>query len=397
MALAVHCDNFDNWNSKYQPWNSVNIGPHKDLIGGWAKAARKNGLRFGVSVHNGGWTWRWFEPAQGADTNGPLAGVRYDGALTKSDGAGKWWDGLDPQDLYEQNHPIGAKPSEAYCMRYFLRTKQLWDDYKPDLVYFDESQLPMRYLGVSDDYGLNLYAHFDNSSIRRHGRNEAVVTAKGLNPIERQAIVYDIERGKAGEILPQPWQTDTCLGDWHYSRELFERHGYKGAADVVHMLVDVVSKNGNLLLSVPLQKGGQPDADEIRIVSEIGDWLKVNGEAIYATRPWKVYGEGPSTRTLEKGQFGGQTDFQKAPFTSEDIRFTQSKDGRRIYALTLVVPDGAVRIHSLTRDMGRITAVSLVGSREKLRWTQSDGGLEIQPAKKWPSEFAVSFRIKFER
>ena len=85
MALAVHCDNFDNWDSKYQPWNSVNLGPHQDLIGGWAKAARKNGLRFGVSVHNGGWTWRWYAPSQGADTNGPLAGVPYDGKLTKTD------------------------------------------------------------------------------------------------------------------------------------------------------------------------------------------------------------------------------------------------------------------------------------------------------------------------
>ena len=106
MALAVHCDNFDNWNSKYQPWNSVNLGPQKDLIGGWAKAARKNGLRFGVSVHNGGWTWRWYEPAQGADTNGPLAGVPYDGKLTKADGKGQWWDGLDPQQLYARITPL---------------------------------------------------------------------------------------------------------------------------------------------------------------------------------------------------------------------------------------------------------------------------------------------------
>ena len=108
MALANHHDNFDNLNSKYQPWNSVTIGPHKDLIGGWAKAARKNGLRFAVSVH-ASHAWSWYEVAQGADKTGPLAGVPYDGKLTKADGKGLWWDGLDPQDLYAQNHTPGTK------------------------------------------------------------------------------------------------------------------------------------------------------------------------------------------------------------------------------------------------------------------------------------------------
>ena len=125
--------------------------------------------------------------------------------------------------------------------------------------------------------------------------------------MQRQAMVYDIERGKAQGILPQPWQTDTCIGSWHYDQAIFEHHRYKTAASVIRMLADIVSKNGNLMLSVPLQRDGQPDADEIKIVSEIGAWLKVNGDAIYATRPWKIYGEGPSTEAAEKGQFDGQT------------------------------------------------------------------------------------------
>jgi alpha-L-fucosidase len=135
MALANHHDNFDNFNSKYQPWNSVALGPQKDLIGGWAKAARKNGLRFAVSVH-GSRAWSWYEPAQGADKDGPLAGVPYDGRLTKADGKGLWWDGLDPQDLYAQNHVPGSKlewswdpakgsstPDAAYMEKFFKRTK----------------------------------------------------------------------------------------------------------------------------------------------------------------------------------------------------------------------------------------------------------------------------------
>lgn len=399
VALAVHCDNLDNWNSKYQPWNSVNVGPHKDLIGGWARAARENGLRFGVSVHNAGWTWRWYEPAQGADTNGPLAGVPYDGRLTKADGKGQWWEGLDPQQLYAQNHAIGAAPDKAYCENITRRILQLMDDYEPDLVYFDEGGLPMKYLGVNDSYGLGIYSHIYNDSVRRKGRNEAVITAKLLDPIQRQALVYDIERGKAEGILPQPWQTDTCLGQWHYNRELFEKHQYKSAAGVLCMLADIVSKNGNLLLSVPLQRGGQPDADELKIVSQIGAWLKVNGEAIYATRPWIVYGEGPSTATHEKGEFDGQSDFQTKPFTPEDIRFTRSKDGGTLYAIALRRPEsGPLRIRSLasTTDsyQNRIETVELLGRDGPLEFSQTTNGLVVALAGAQPVDLPCSLRIR---
>jgi alpha-L-fucosidase len=394
MAEAVHSDNFDVWNSKYQPWNSVNIGPHKDIIGAWSAAARQLGLRFGVSVHNGGWSWRWYEPAQGADTNGPLAGAPYDGKLTKADGKGKWWDGLDPQDLYCQNHAPGAPPSVAYCENFCRRTQQLWDDYRPDMIYFDEGHVPMHYLHVSDSYGLNLYAHFYNSSLAWHGTNEAVITAKLLNPKERKALVYDIERGKAAGILPEPWQTDTCIGNWHYDRALFEKHKYKTAAQIIPMLCDIVSKNGNLMLSVPVRADGTIDAEEQKIVADIGAWLRVNGEAIYATRPWKIYGEGPSTQSQEKGQFDGQKDVGSKPFTAEDIRFTQSKDGRSLYAIALGVPSGPMKIKSVAGE--KISQVTLFGSPENIAWESDPEGLVIQPVKNWPSGVAVSFSMKLK-
>ena len=397
MALAVHCDNFDNWNSRYQPWNSVRLGPCRDLIGSWAAAARKNGLRFGVSVHNGGWTWRWYEPSQGADTNGPLADVPYDGKLTKMDGRGQWWEGLDPQALYAQNHPFGARPDRAYCENFYLRTRQLMDDYRPDMVYFDEMIVPMHYLSVEDTYGLSLYAHFYNSSIQQHGRNEAVITAKMLNPLQRTAMVYDIERGKAEGVLPQPWQTDTCLGQWHYNREVFDKHLYKSGIDIVRMLVDIVSKNGNLMLSVPLQRGGQPDADEVKIVSEIGAWLKMNGEAIYATRPWRIYGEGPSTRVTEKGQFDGQADVQTQPFTSEDIRFTQSKDGKRLYAILLNWPkNNRAVIRSLASTgaaKNRVKRVECLGQPTKLKFNQTAEGLTVELPARMGVDFTCVLRI----
>ena len=411
MALANHHDNFDLFDSKFQPWNSVALGPQKDLIGGWAAAARKNGLRFGVSVH-ASHAWSWYEVAQGADTNGAFTGIAYDGKLTKADGKGLWWDGLDPQDLYAQNHKPGMKlmwtwdpakgssvPDAAYMEKFFKRTQQLWDDYHPDQIYFDDSVLPLH--GVTDEIGLKLAAHFYNSSIQLHGHNEAVMNNKMLDPIQREAMVYDIERGKAEGILPQPWQTDTCIGSWHYNQDIFKKHQYKSAASVIRMLADIVSKNGNLMLSVPLQRDGQPDADEIKIVNEIGVWMRVNGEAIYATRPWKMFGEGPSTVVAEKGHFGGQTDVQKKPFTAEDIRFTQSKDGKILYAIVLEIPkDGKISIKSLATGAanwpGKIGSVRLVGGGwwNDLKFTRDENGLHISLPKNFAGKIAFAVKIQ---
>ena len=411
MALANHHDNFDNFNSKFQSWNSVAVGPHKDLIGGWAAAARKNGLRFGVSVH-ASHAWSWYETAQGADKDGPFAGVPYDGKLTKADGKGLWWDGLDPQDLYAQNHTPGTKlqwewnpakgssvPDAAYMEKFFKRTQQLIDDYHPDQIYFDDSVLPFH--GVTDEVGLNLAAHFYNSRLDKNGHTEAVMNNKMLNEMQREAMTYDIERGKADHILPLPWQTDTCIGSWHYDQSIFQRHGYKSAASVVRMLADIVSKNGNLMLSVPLQRDGQPDADEIKIVSEIGAWMKINGEAIYATRPWKTFGEGPSTVVADKGQFGGQKDVSNKPFTAGDIRFTQSKDEKTLYAIVLEIPaDGKITIKSLATGApnwsGKIGSVRLVGGGwwNDLKFARDENGLHISLPKNFAGKIAFAVKIQ---
>ena len=380
MALANHHDNFDLFNSKYQSWNSVARGPQKDLIGGWAAAARKNGLRFSVSVHCSR-AWSWYEVAQGADTNGPLAGVPYDGKLTKADGKGLWWDGLDPQELYAQNHAPGAKlewswdpakgsstPNSAYMEKFFKRTQQLWDDYHPDQIYFDDSVLPFH--GVSDEIGLNLAAHFYNTRLDKDGRTEAVMNNKMLNPMQREAMVYDIERGKADGILPQPWQTDTCIGSWHYDANIFKYHYYKDAASVVRMLADIVSKNGNLMLSVPLQRDGQPDADEIKIVSEIGAWLKINGEGIFGSRPNSKY------RAGKTGLAGGPFQEKKVVWQSSDYRFTRKDNAVFAY---LMRPGGAEK--AVIYSLGRLTEKEIKSvevSSRPTEFEQKDGALLVR-------------------
>jgi len=372
VALANHHDNFDCYDSKYQPWNSVNIGPHKDIVGGWAKAARKKGLRFGVTVHAAR-AWKWYEVAQGSDTNGPLAGVPYDGTLTKAQGKGTWWEGYDPQDLYAQNHPVGAPPSAEYMEKFFNRTIDLVDKYRPDLLYFDDAVLPF---AKFSDVGLRIAAHYYNANGRWHqGRNEAVMNTKGLKEAQRQSLVWDIERGKSTRIEPFVWQTDTCIGNWHYSRSLYERHGYKSAEAVVQMLADIVSKNGNLLLDVPVRGDGTIDEDEIKILEDLAGWMKVNSSAIFGTRPWRVHGEGAPEQPVVKLSLSERT---ARPYTEEDIRFTTKED--TLFAIGMAWPSsGKLLIKTLASgsEPENIRKLQLLGSRKKVAWTRTAAGLEV--------------------
>jgi len=411
FALANHHDNFDNWDSKYQPWNSVNLGPHRDVIGGWASAARKYGLKFGVSVH-AAHAWSWYEPAQDADHDGPLAGVPYDGKLTKADGKGKWWDGYDPQELYAQNHPpapgfqqansIHARwnwgngvtpPDQAYCEKFYNRTIDLIDRYHPDLIYFDDTALP---LWPVSDAGLKIAAHFYNRQNQWHGPDDdGVLFGKILDADQRQCMAWDIERGSSNEIEPHPWQTDTCIGSWHYDQRILDRHGYKTARTVVHTLVDVVSKNGNLLLSVPVKGDGTLDADELAIVEGIADWMQVNQEAIHGTRPWKVFGEGPQMESAAPIQAQGFNEGKGRPFTAEDVRFTTK--GRTLYAIVMGAPHGRVAIKSLGAHASLLGAaigsVELLGGEAPLTWSQTSEALEIDAPAHLPSDIAVVFKI----
>ena len=389
VALANHHDNFDNYDSKYQPWNSVNMGPKKDLIGGWAKAARDHGLRFGVSIH-AAHAWSWYEVSQGADKNGEFAGVPYDGKLTKADGVGKWWQGFDPQDLYAQAHTPGAKlewtwnaakgsstPDVAYCDKFYNRTIDLINKYSPDLVYFDDTALP---LYPVSDAGLKIAAHFYNSNMKLHDGNlEAVLTNKVLTPEQKQCMVWDIERGQSDKIEPFTWQTDTCIGDWHYQRSLFDRHKYKSTNTVLQNLADIVSKNGNLLLNIPVRGDGTIDSDERAVVEGIATWMDTNKEAIFTTHPWTTFGEGPSLKSAKAIRAQGFNEGTK--FTAEDIRFTAVDN--IIYAIVMAPPTSPTKITALAKsnknETTLITSIELLGNPTKVTYTQSDDALTIDP------------------
>ena len=409
MALANHHDNFDLYKSKYHSWNAVNLGPKKDLIGGWRKAAMDQGLKFGVSVH-ASHAWTWYETSRRSDKRGAFAGIPYDGNLTKKDGKGKWWEGYDPQELYAQHHALSdnsldnngihkqwewgngaAIPSRAYCKKFLNRTLDLINNYHPDLLYFDDTALP---LWPVDDAGLKIAAHYYNKSVKENGSVQVALFGKILNEAQRQCMIWDIERGQSNSIEPLPWQTDTCIGSWHYNKPVFENHQYKSAKTVIQTLADIVSKNGNLCLSVPVRGDGTIDSDERSIVEEIGVWMQQNGEAIYDTRPWKVFGEGPAIGNTAPLSAQGFNEGKGKPFTAEDIRFTTK--GNTLYAIALGWPEkGKLLVKNLGRGSYKtISKVQLLGTDESIHFVQDENGLLLHLPEKKPSlSYANSFRI----
>lgn len=399
VPVAVHHDNFDNFASTYQPWNSVNMGPHRDIIGDWKKAIEKQGLRFGVSSHNDR-AWQWLNPSHGRDNSGPLKGVPYDGNLTKADGKGKWWEGYDPQDLYCPLHggdpmlpdsnymQLGERPDTAFKIKWFKRTRELVEKYKPDLLWFD-GPMPLQNNygpkgGGQEDYGLEIASLFYNQNQADHGgRLEAVLNIKSWGPgtvPDESAVVLDIEKGLVDRIRANPWQTDTTiLPDWVYTP------GPPSLTDevIIHNLCDIVSKNGNLLLNVALRADGTLPDDQRKILRHVGDWLSINGEAIYGTRPWKVYGEGPTQ--IQPGDFKENTH----PFTAADVRFTTK--GETLYAIFMGWPsDSTLRIQSIQAAR----SIELIGYDGAIRWEYTPQGLVVHLPEHPVGCFAYVLRIK---
>ncbi|MEJ1974346.1 MAG: alpha-L-fucosidase [Lacunisphaera sp.] len=319
----------------------------------------------------------------------------YDGKLTKADGPGQWWNGLDPQDLYEQRHASSpgfdnvrslwgsrwdwadgvSQPDLAYCQRYYNRTMDLINRYHPDLIYFDDTALP---LWPVSDAGLKIAAHFYNDNMARHGgRLHAVLFGKVLDDEERQAMVWDIERGVPATSLPRAWQTDTCLGDWHYRRSIYEEGKYKSAPTVVQMLADIVSKNGNLLLNVPVRGDGTIDDKEEAILQGIAAWMDVNKECIFDR---KVFGEGPASDGAPITAQGFNEGKGK-PFTADDVRYTTK--GGALYVIVLGPPDPGAAFetarHAGRRPRRQTAKIERLGSTATVHWSQTADALTLEP------------------
>ncbi len=360
VSMASHHDNFYLWNSKLHKWNAVNMGPKRDIVGDWQKAAKKHGLYFGVSEHLGA-SFTWFQWAHKADKDGPKAGVPYDGADPK------YWDlyhfPAEPGDTkWYSNNP-------KWQQQWFDRIKELVDNYKPDLLYTDGG------VPFGNEVGLSMIAHLYNTN------PQAVYTCKQKS---EGRWVEDLERGVMPGINPYPWQTDTSIGDWYYNKNW----KFRPVSWTIHMLCDIVSKNGNLLLNIVQRPDGSLDPEVEQQLEDLAKWIEVHGEAIYGTRPWLVYGEG--TVKTKGGHF--KEDFK---YSSKDIRFTTK--GNVLYAIALGWPaDGKLLVRSLAEPAGKVTSVQLLGSDAKLQWTQTADGLVVTlPAEK-VSEFTAALKITGE-
>ena len=369
VCIGSHHDNFFLWKSKLQRWNSVDMGPHRDIVGEWQKAAKMNGLRFGVSEH--------VSRASGyygatSDKSGPLAGVPYDTMDPKN------------QDLYHQ--PSMGMTSEKWTKYCFDFIKEIVETYHPDFLSSDG--------GVPAGMGYSMLANYYNDNLAKNGgRLTAVYTGKENDAGEKPAgmCVEAVECGVKADISPDPWQTEATIGSWFDTGPTTRYHK---ADFIVPLLADVVSKNGNLLINFVMRLNGtlSPGAEDI--VKDIGAWNAVNGEAIFGTRPWTNFGEGP-----EKAKRSHMKKYSYGNFkpTAKDIRFTTK--GGNLYAIVLGWPeDGKVTIHSLVKAKipggNAISKVEMLGNSGTLAYEQTDNGLVVQLPSKKPCNYAFTLKIE---
>ncbi|MCS7120173.1 MAG: alpha-L-fucosidase [Nitrososphaerota archaeon] len=359
VPVAEHHDGFAMYDSSYTEWNAARMGPMRDVIGELASAVRNEGLVFGVSYHRAEHWW-FFE-----------GGMQFES------------DVKDPRyhSLYGPAQPKSTQPDKDFLEDWLRRACELVDKYRPQIFWFDwwiEQPAFEPYLRAFAAYYYNKAAQW----------KLGVVINYKHNAFPEQAAILDIERGKLDDIREMFWQTDTsiCRRSWGYIRD----HNYKSADQIIDDLVDAVSKNGSMLLNIAPKPDGTIPEEQQRILLEIGKWLEINGEAIYGTRPWRVYGEGP-TKTIP-GEFKEK---EQMPFTGRDIRFTRKDDV--LYAIALAWPGEELIVKSLSTDLrllrGEIESVHLLGSDKPVEWTRDSSGLRVKLPKNKPCEYAVTVKI----
>ena len=420
MIQGVHHDNYDLWNSKYQPWNSVNIGPKRDLIGEWAKACRADGMRFGVTFHHE-YTWWWWQTAFGSDTSGDKKGIPYDGNLTLADGKGKWWKGYDPRRLYgidlreykgvdENAHSPWSPPppgifinhldyAKWYASNWALRMMDVVEHYDPDFIYTDGTvQGPFTGdgtgTGIKADAMQRVIADFYNRTLQRRGRVNTFSIVKFRH--KTNGTVNTEEFGVPADIkTDQPWIAEAPVGDWFYAP------GFTYNADMmIRYIIEAIARDGNAAICISILPDGSLDQGSLKMLKEVGIWMRRNGEAVYGSHAWMIPGEGEilngKLKMLPGGSLGKKhADFK---FDAQDFRFTIGKN-KALYAfcMTVPAPGTKLKIKSLAIDsayLGKaVKKLRLLGYNGKLQWKQDADGLVITCPSIMPYKTSVVFRI----
>ena len=383
MSMGAHHDNFDNWDSTYQPWNATKIGVKQDIVGGWAKAARDKGLRFGIGLHNSpSRTWGQWEPVRyTSGSKGP-----YDAMQTVLDGKGKWWEGLDPAALYGYQHKTDCSNNSCntspYGTQFEYRVDDAIEKYHPDLVYFDElAGSGVIDLGVNMGLGsiaTTILANYYNKSLTwNQGKLDVVMNMKGvggqynsfassaaLQSSAERALVRSTEANTESTIGAYPFQTEYNIQGvyWH----IMAGAAYTGAASLVTTLMQNVSRNGSLLLNLTQRGRGNFDDSLVQIAKDIGTWLKANGEAVYASRPFETSGDNSVAYTRNNGN---------------------------VYATLLTWNGGAITLSALKTGgvtLGTVSKVEMLGSTVAMTFSQNGTGLTVTPSGSVPALSGIS-------
>lgn len=367
--VAEHHDGFAMWDSEYTPWNAADMGPKRDITGELAKAIRKQGMKFVTTFHHA--RNNLWQP-EGKDWTGHYSEIKKE----------------FPELLENKENAIlyGYMPRKKFLQVWNNKLKEVVDKYQPDLMWFDSwlDEIP-------DSVKLDYLAYYFNKA--KEWNKDVVVTYK-QEDLPSDVGVKDFEKGRAGEKMEQAFLTDDTIskGSWCYTEDL----EIKSTSVVLHSLIDIVSKNGQLLLNISPKADGTIPENQQRVLLEIGEWLEINGEAIYGTRPWEVYGEGPTK--LKEGPFEGFTD--AGEYTWKDIRYTQKGDA--VYAIMLGWPgsDQEIQLQAFTQNginkARSISDVSMLGSEEKIDWNLQKGRLMIKTPRHSPNKKAVVFKIEIQ-
>ncbi|MBU2939204.1 alpha-L-fucosidase [Lacinutrix sp. C3R15] len=359
MPVATHHDNFDMYDSS-NPWNAVNMGPHRDVLKEWKEAAANHGLKFGISTHLY-WSPGWWRPARKYQKEGTL----------------EWK--LFNMDYDAKNYAS----QDSWNEHWYARCWEIIEKYDPDMFNNDA---PFPKIGPGKGLGVKLFSDYLNRDLKENDGKQTVVLSLKDKTVDRSAMTYNLERGGAAEIKSEPWLWATDLsGNWFYRKNAVNK---MSVPVMVANAVDAISKNGIVMLNVALKGDGTIPEKQLGYLTAFGDFLKINGEGIYSSRPWKTFGEGPLE--VKDGRQGEN----HSDYAQEDIRFT-TKDGI-LYAFVLAVPTNDIVIKTLAKNGvldTEITSVELMGSNEKIKWTRNKEALTIKLPKNLPGSIVNGFKI----